>query len=1151
MDTGCAPDMSLLIHIYRHIPTGIAVFSPQGDCLYVNPALCALLDEEEGRLRTRLNEQQLAPIWLNNRQEEVVERRMLRGDRQPIWLSLHASFYPEQSDVPLQYMILYAEEITEQPEPISQNLYSLVTQHGAGIVAISSPDGEVLYASSSIRNVLGYEPEEVVGTSYTLYCHLDEQAPEQERLQQVERTFIRRIRHKDGHDVWLEGFVQRLDEEKGKQSRILCILQDVTLRKTQEDIVSRAHRMARIGAWDWDMTAGKIHFSEDVLRIFGHVMKPVEYTADAYLSTIHPDDLEYVSECLNRALALGESGANTYRIVLPDDVQKTVQTRWEVITDKQTGKPLQIIGIAQDVTEQYMMSEQLRISEHNYRMITDHSLDLISRHLDDEACTFLYASPASLTLLGYQPEEMVGEACFDHVHPDDINKLRAYVEHIRTLDSHHSDTLVFRYRHKNGNYVWFETLSRYMYNEQEKRYTYTAVSRDITERKYLEMVLRDSEHRYRSLFENNPSGVCAVDLDGHFLSVNSSLEELTGYSRHELIGMRVFSFFSKSDTRKIRYHADLARQGVPQMYEVSILRKDGSLFSADVVNVPIMSETKVIGLYGIVTETTELKRYIHMIEKLGNERALILDSVSEGIFSVDADGKGIFINRTGAEMLGLNMYQLDEQDQAGQPEWHKGYYNFDVLNEQSPIIQAIRQSKPHLEQETVFWKSDGSSFLAAYRVTPVYEQGEQRGAVIVFRDITDQKEILRAKESAERADRAKSEFLSVMSHELRTPMNGIIGMTGLLADTELDEQQHSYLDIVINSSETLLQLLNEILDFSKVEAGMLTLEAEPFQMAVMLDHVAELFLLRATEKQNVLTLNIDPDLPELLLGDEGRIRQILVNLVGNAVKFTEQGQITVSVRPLSREEGQTSCQKDIWLEFAVSDTGIGIATEQQHLLFQPFSQLHPVWNRKYGGTGLGLSICRKLVELMGGTIDVISQENQGSTFRFVLKLETLQPVIPDLPDIVNRLAEQEASILVAEDSFAELRILIAEDHPSNQRVLTSMLQRLGCTADMVVNGLEAVRLATEQTYDLILMDVQMPEMNGIEATQRILQHYAQTLDAEPRIVGITAFARLEDRQRCLEAGMHDFVSKPIMNAELRRVLEECSQLVASRHVERQ
>ncbi len=984
VNKGSAPDMSLLFHIYQHAPGGIAIFSPDGACRYVNPAFCQLLRYDEDVLRPILDSQQLTELWSEYRTIEELDHRMVRSDNCPVWLTLKPSFYPESIEEPLQYIIVYASEVKEHQE---EDLRTLVTRNSTSAIALSTPDGHLEYVSPSIKQMLGYEPQELIHTHYTDFCVDMTEGFSIAWMHQDRGSIIRRVRHKDGHERWIEAFIQEMHDENGQLKHIMSVIQDVTKRKSQEDIISRAHRMAEIGAWNWDLVKGEIHFSRDVLRIFGYAMKSLEYSADSYLSTIHPDDKDYVAECMERALALGEGGVNTYRIVLPDGTEKTVQTHWDTICDKETGKPIQLIGIAQDMTRQYSISEQLRRSEYNYRLITDNSLDLISRHQDDEECTVLFASPACKILLGYEPEELIGRSSFALAHPDDCGKLREYIRQIRSRENNHHDTLIFRYRHRSGRYIWLETLSRYTYNEYENRYTFTAVSRDITERKYLETILRDSESRYRSLFENNPSGVCAVDLEGHFLSVNSSLEELTGYSRHELIGMRVHPFLVDAELPKIRHHALLAKKGIPQIYDLNIRRRDGSIFSADVVNVPIMSDTEVIGLYSIVTETTELKRYIQLIEQLGNERALILDSVSEGIFSVDENGHGMFINRAGAEMLGLNMMQSDMLGaEAEQPGWQQNVYNFDELNDQSPIMQAIKQGTPHLEEETVFWKNDGSSFLAAYRVTPVYEQGEPRGAVIVFRDITNEKEVLRAKESAERADRAKSEFMSVMSHELRTPMNGIMGMAGLLADTPLDDQQRSYLDILLNSSEELLNLLNEILDFSKVESGMLVLEPHTFAIADLFDHIAELFLMRASEKGNALTVQIESDVPELLYGDELRIRQVLTHLVGNAVKFTDQGQIHMSVRSLLREEGQAASSQETWLEFTVTDTGIGIAPEQQHLLFQPFSQLHPALNRKYGGTGLGLSICKKLVELMEGSIDVTSVANEGSSFRFVLKL---------------------------------------------------------------------------------------------------------------------------------------------------------------------
>lgn len=503
----------------------------------------------------------------------------------------------------------------------------------------------------------------------------------------------------------------------------------------------------------------------------------------------------------------------------------------------------------------------------------------------------------------------------------------------------------------------------------------------VEERKQFEFKLQENEQRYKSLFEYNPSAVYSMNLQGDYLTANANLEKLTGYSLEELIGMYFGPVVHEKDMEKTLYHFNLAAKGYPQSYDLTLIHKEGHFIEINTTNIPIIVDDQVVGVYGISRDITERIRYTEQIEKLSNEYTLILNAVSEGIFGLDMEEKVTFINPAGLHMLG---YEHDEimghtyLDHIQQTALDGIHYR----PEESPLIKAIRSGGSYQSKDAVLWRKDGTSFLAEYQVTPLFDKGEPKGVVVVFRDITDEKEIIRAKESAEKADQAKSEFLAIMSHEIRTPMNGIVGMTDLLAETELDEEQREYTNIIKESSSSLLYILNEILDYSKIEAGKMMIVYEPVHLREVLDSVTDLFMAKALEKNLELSYSMAPGVPTFIMGDAGRLRQVLVNLVSNAIKFTDRGNVCIYV-----ERNLSVVSKKSTLKFNVRDTGIGIPLEKQHQLFQSFYQLHSSFNRKYAGTGLGLAICKKLVELMGGAIAVESSEGEGSNFYFTLQIK--------------------------------------------------------------------------------------------------------------------------------------------------------------------
>ncbi len=613
-------------------------------------------------------------------------------------------------------------------------------------------------------------------------------------------------------------------------------------------------------------------------------------------------------------------------------------------------------------------------------------------------------------------------------------------------------------------------------------------------------------------------GIVVSSEGWRFEYVNPAFARMVGRMPKELIGRSMDELIHPHD-RPILIQARSRRQaGETSSYEARLIRSDGCVFPVQVTGTPRWQDGKFFGSIVAVTDLTERKRFEDELKKSEAENRLLLDSIPDSIFLLDKEGNFLDYRTPNSSILyapaelfmGKNIHSIMPQDLVELTMNNLG------LARQSGKMQVFEYQLPtngeikHFEARINL--CEGGDFLA------------------LVRDVTERKRsdemLWKAKEEAEAAAKAKSEFLANMSHEIRTPLNAVIGLTGLLLDTDLTPEQRNYLEIVRNSGDSLLSVINNILDFSKIDGGMMELEHSPFDLRRCIESTMDLMVTRAAEKGLVLKVVLDDQLPTMLVGDASRLRQVLANLLSNAVKFTDKGFVEVSVRGNAIPEG-------FELRFDVLDTGIGMPQDKLDRLFMPFSQIDSSITRRYGGTGLGLAISKRLVGMMGGRIWAKSNPGVGSTFTFTIKvkLPCMQPVQHEVKDLKPDIKPP------IEGHFQQalpLSILLAEDNAVNQMVLLQMLRKIGYQADLASNGFDVLAALDRQAYDVVLMDIQMPDMDGFEATRRILARFPKM--KRPRIIALTAHALNGDRERCLKAGMDGYLSKPVKIEDLQSAL---------------
>lgn len=803
------------------------------------------------------------------------------------------------------------------------------------------------------------------------------------------------------------------------------------------------------------------------------------------------------------------------------------------------GKSYQYIVIRYDITKRKEAEEKMKEKTQHLQLALE-SAELGEWQMDFGSGV-MEGSTVFKGILGLSSNATKVKEFLRMVHPEDRDDVKeAFAKALATGKDLH---IGYRVVWSDNSIHWIATSGRCLFDEKGKRRRMVGVVRDYTYRKRDEDELKAKKQELQLALESAKLGMWKRNSKTGAVEASSLIRTILGFPPDKVIRLEdVESCTHPEDRENIsRIRNEAINKGEDYHVEYRVVKDDGSIHWISTDARCVKDEHGIADHYvGVSQDITERKNTEEEFKRL----ALVAQKTQNVVLLTNAEDRVIWVNESFTKMFGYTFEEVI------------GKLPGDVLR--GPLTDAKtgeeigRAFKNHQQRsfEIFNYKKDGQGFWVNLAIAPILaDDNTLEGYIGIVSDLTERKqfeeELAQARDAALESAKLKSHFLANMSHEIRTPMNGVIGMTELLLETELDEEQRSCAEIVNSSADTLLKLINDILDFSKIESGKLNIENIDFNLQDTVKEVFEMFSEKAKQKNIKLSFDIEQDVSLHLKGDPHRLGQILTNLIGNALKFTQDGHVLLRVISEGRQDdGRTQ------IRFSLSDTGIGIPDDFQNRIFNPFTQADGSMTRKYGGTGLGLSICKQLVELMEGEIGHESQVGVGTTFRFTIPYQVPEIGSSEKDEDEKQLTdvyEQNGDVPNDRDwSFAEepkpekkMKVLVVEDTAANQQVARLMLKRLGCDVDISDNGQSALIATENNDYDIVFMDCQMPVMDGYEATKEIRNR--EDSQKHLTVIAMTAHALNGDKEKCLAAGMDDYISKPIKQQDLINAIQKWSK----------